>query len=58
MTKNKKEKQEKEIKETEIKINSPKEDSDELSGEQVLNSGEEQNRIAELEKQAALYKDQ
>ena len=58
MTKNKKEKQEKEIKETEIKINSPKEDSDELSGEQELNSGEEQNRIAELEKQAALYKDQ
>ena len=43
MTKNKKEKQEKEIKETEIKINSPKEDSDELSGEQELNSGEEQD---------------
>ncbi len=58
MTKNKKEKQEKEIKETEIKINVPIEDSAELPGEQALNSGEEQNRIAELEKQAALYKDQ
>ncbi len=58
MTKIKKEKQEKEIKEKEIKINGTDESAPELPDDKPAAKGSEQNRIEELEKQAAQFKDQ
>ncbi|HWA06984.1 MAG TPA: nucleotide exchange factor GrpE [Ignavibacteria bacterium] len=58
MTKIKKEKQEKEIKEKEIKINGTDESAPELPDDNPAAKGSEQNRIEELEKQAAQFKDQ
>lgn len=58
MTKNKKEKQEKEIKEKEIKITGADDDTTEQADGEINDTDAEQSKIAELEKQAAQFKDQ
>lgn len=58
MTKNKKEKQEKEIKEKEIKITGADDDTTEHADGEMNETDAEQSKIAELEKQAAQFKDQ
>ncbi len=58
MIKNKKEKREKEIKETEIKIKGSDDSENETLNMKTEESAEEQNLITELEKQALQYKDQ
>lgn len=58
MIKNKKEKREKEIKETEIKIKGSDDSENETLNMKTEESTEEQNLITELEKQALQYKDQ
>lgn len=58
MIKNKKEKREKEIKETEIKIKGSDDSENESLSMKTEESAEEQNLITELEKQALQYKDQ
>lgn len=58
MTKNKKEKQEKEIKEKEIKITGADDDTSEHADGEMNETDAEQSKIAELEKQAAQFKDQ
>ena len=58
MIKNKKEKREKEIKETEIKIKGSEDSGNEPLNGKTEESANEQNVIAELEKQVLQYKDQ
>jgi len=58
MIKNKKEKREKEIKETEIKIKGSEDSGNEPLNGKTEESAKEQNVIAELEKQVLQYKDQ
>ncbi len=58
MIKNKKEKQEKELKEKEIKITGSDDNLSEQPDEESIDTAGEQSRIAELEKQAAQFKDQ